>query len=96
MYTITSEARSWKRCLVAFKSKGAAAQFKRFVSDSPEEQGSMRQKLVIEHLPRDWLIQRCALSSLDIFIYEEGVTYSSLNEPSDFVRSNLDDLFFTH
>jgi hypothetical protein len=77
MYTITSHDKEGtsRRCLVAFKSKGTAAQFRRFVSDSPEEQGSMRQKLVIEHLPRDWLVQRCALSSLDIFIYEEG-TYS--------------------
>lgn len=84
VYTINGEAEG-RRCLMTFRVKGNANQFKRFVQDT-EGGTKNKQKLVLEQVHRSSLIQRCALASLDLFIYEESRTYTALDEPTEEVR----------
>lgn len=92
MYTIrSSEAEDNKRCLMAFKTKGRAQQFKRFVQDMDPTQS--KQKLEVEQVPKSSLVQRCAFASLDLFIYEENMTYTTLDEPTDDFRFHLENSY---
>ncbi len=99
MYTIrSSESAANKNknrpCLIAFKSKGQALQFKRFVKDAEQSKQPMRpmQNLTIERLQKTNLINRCAMASLDLHVYGE-MTYSTLVEPTNDFRFDLQTRF---
>ncbi len=95
IYTVRNTVRNgsdMSPCLLAFISKNRALQFKKFVNDT-EDKNKPHQKLVLEKLPKSTLIKRCSVTSLDVHIFEENITYIACSEPTDDVRLHMENNF---
>lgn len=92
LYTINNNSVSERPCIIAFKTKGRALQFKKYVNDTADNTVA-KQKIVVEHMPKESLVRRCALASLDLYIYEESMTYTPFDDPNDDVRFHLENNF---
>jgi hypothetical protein len=83
-FTINS---TQKPAVLAFTNKNNA----RFMLKHVVEFGKKQQKLVLEQVKSDWLIQQCSLNSLDVTIYENDQVYSSIDTPNEDYVFKLED-----
>jgi RecJ-like exonuclease len=82
-----------KPTVLAFTNKNNARYMVKHVVESLSTDGKKQQKIVIEQVKRDWLLERCALNCLNVNIYEDNMTYTSVDIPNDDYVFNLENSY---
>lgn len=91
LYTIR-DSTEHTSCLIAFNSRNRALQFRRFINDS-ENDNQQRQKLIVEKISKPKLLRRCAVTALNVHMFEENQTYMAFSEPTDDIRFHMENNF---
>lgn len=91
-FTINSKE---KPTVLAFTNKNNARYMLKHVVDFGNN-GRKQQKIVVEEVRMNWFLQRCALNSLNVNIYEDNLTYECLQTPTDDYINKLENSYICH